>query len=960
MKKVYLPVIASFFFLFLISSCTKPSASIDLCGTWQFAMDPDDLGIENSWYNKALIGSIQLPGSMMEQRIGFEPTLETKWTGSIYDSSWFFNPAMERFRQPGNLKFPFWLTPEKYYVGPAWYAREIDIPKNWNGKELVLHLERPHWETTVWVNGQEAGMQNSLSTPHEYNITRLLKPGKNKLTIRVDNRTKEINVGPDSHSITDHTQGNWNGIVGKMTIEAKPAIHIQNVRVYPDIHSKTAKVKITFNRTVPENCKVKLEAKAFNTNKKHRVKKTGQAVGLGEKEWIVDLEMGNGMLLWDEFDPALYQLAVSLKSPEGSDRFETSFGMREFGIEGTQFTVNGRRVFLRGNVDCAAFPLTGYPPMEIGPWLKIFNSAKAYGLNHVRYHSWCPPRAAFEAADLLGIYLQPEGPSWANHGTAIGNGWPVDQYLMDESERIIDHYGNYASFCMMAYGNEPAGRHQVAYLTQWVNHFKAYDPTKLYTSASIGRSWPLTPVSQFIVRSEPRGLPWDKAPQSMFDYSDKLDPYSVPYVAHEMGQYCVFPNFDEMKKYTGVYKPLNYELFKETLEEKGMGHQARDFFMASGTFQALCYKNEIEAALRTPGFAGIQLLGLNDFPGQGTALVGVTDAFWEEKDYISPKAFRDFCSETVLLARIPKFVYTTADTLFADLEMSHYGPQNLSGQTITWSLYQAHDNLAQGSFDASLVETGGNTGIGTVAVPLSQIAAPAHLKLQASAGTVVNEWEIWVYPAKTDLPDTEGIYVTGAFDKKTMEVLENGGKVFLHAAGKVENGKDVVQYFRPVFWNTSWFQMRPPHTLGILCDPAHPALALFPTQFHSNMQWWEILHNQQVMNLDWFPQGFAPIVQPIDTWFLNRKLGLVFEAKAGNGKIIVCSADLLSDMENRPAARQLYTSLIGYMKSDKFEPATSVKTEVIEDLFIDRERDKINFFTKDSPDELKPKNVVTK
>jgi len=945
------------FIIICFFSCQPESRQLAINGVWQFAIDGEDQGKNDRWFDKTFKETIELPGSMMEQDKGYAPTLSTRWTGSIYDSSWYFNPAMEKYRQPGNLKFPFWLTPGKYYSGAAWYQKEVTIPKGWKNKQIFLHLERPHWETTVWINGQEAGMQNSLSTPHQYNITQWAKPGKNKIAIRVDNRIKEINVGPDSHSLTDHTQGNWNGIIGKITLQAQPNFSIKNVRVYPDYDNKKAKVRITFNTdgVSRKRGKIELKAKAFNTNARHSV---SQAIGPMEftsEALVFELQMGEKMLAWDEFSPALYSLEVILKTQAGTDKFETTFGMRKFGIDGTQFTVNGRKVFLRGNVDCAAFPLTGYPPTDLESWLKIFRQAKAYGLNHMRYHSWCPPEAAFEAADLTGFYLQPEGPSWPNHGTSIGNDLPVDQYLLEESERIVDQYGNHASFCMMACGNEPAGRNQVKYLTNWINHMIGCDSTKLYTSASIGRSWPLTPASQFIVRSEPRGLPWSEAPQSMFDYRDKLAPYTVPYVAHEMGQYCVFPNFDEIEKYTGVYKALNFELFRENLHEKRMGMQARDFFMASGKFQALCYKNEIEAALRTPGFAGFQLLGLNDFPGQGSAIVGVTDAFWEPKEYILAEEFRTFCSETVLLARIPKFVYTTSDTLIASIEIAHYGPQALNNRIINWEVYQQDKSLATGELTVGEIKTGGNTKAGNILFALHRIETPAHLVLKTSMGKTENEWEFWVYPSDTVKPESADIHFCNQLDSKAIQLLAQGGKVFLNAAWKVENGKDVVQYFRPVFWNTSWFQMKPPHTTGILCDPEHPALALFPTQFHSNLQWWEILHNQQVMILDGFPEGFKPIVQPIDTWFLNRKLGLVFEAKVGNGKLMVCSADLFSSPEKRPAARQLLLSLVNYMKSPNFKPEVNVDIEVVKELFEMYDRTKIDFHTQDSPDELKPK-----
>ena len=122
-----------------------------------------------------------------------------------------------------------------------------------------------------------------------------------------------------------------------------------------------------------------------------------------------------------------------------------------------------------------------------------------------------------------------------------------------------------------------------------------------------------------------------KPPETVSDYTESISKFDVPVISHEIGQWCVYPNFNEMKKYTGVLKPRNFEIFRETLEENQMLDQANDFLVASGKLQTLCYKEDIESALRTPGFGGFQLLDLHDFPGQGTALIGVLDPFWEEK-----------------------------------------------------------------------------------------------------------------------------------------------------------------------------------------------------------------------------------------------------------------------------------------------------------------------------------------
>ena len=964
-SKRILKSIAAFSLLsiLLVVNCTQSinKNTISLKGKWRFQTDPEDIGIKMNWFQSKLTDAINLPGSMRDNDKGDEVTLITKWTGSIYDSSWYFRKDMAKYRQQDNLKFPFWLTPNRHYVGVAWYQREVETPAQWEGRKIELFLERPHWETTLWVDSIKIGMQNSLSTPHHYDLSKVLTPGHHIISVRVDNCIKEINVGPDSHSITDQTQGNWNGIVGNIYLKSTSPVFFDDIKLFTDIEKKSVKTIISLNNITGKDvsAKIKLSAKSFNSKTIHTVEPFVKEANVtkGKSHIEIIYPMGENVQLWDEFNPALYEMTAVLSDEFGNiDKQEMLFGMRSFSINGTRFEINNRPVFLRGTVENCVFPKTGYPPTDVASWERVFTICKNYGLNHMRFHSWCPPEAAFHAADKLGFYLQVEGPSWANHGVTLGDSLPIDQYIYDETNSIENAYGNHPSFCMLAYGNEPAGRNQVEYLGKFVTYWKEKDNRRVYTSASIGRSWPLVPESEFIVRSEPRGLPWNKQPQSMFDYFERIEKYTVPYVVHEMGQYCAFPNFKEIKKYTGVYKAKNFELFQEELAKNHMGDQAEDFLMASGKLQVLCYKSEIEAALRTPNLAGIQLLSLNDYSGQGTALVGVLDAFWDAKEYISAKEFKQFLGATVPLARIPKFVFRNDETLHAEFEVAHFGSHPLNNITAQWKVTDSKRAIiAQGLLDKRDIPIDNCISLGAINLPLSQITNAEKLNLELNVGNHVNNWNFWVYPDKLPIDNNNDIYFTNKFDEKTKSILKNGGKVFLNAAGIVENGKDVIQYFRPVFWNTSWFKMRPPHTTGILCDPEHPAFAYFPTAFHSNMQWWEILDRQQVMNIDQFPLEFRPIVQPIDTWFLNRRLALLFEAQVGNGKLVVCSADLQSNLNERPAARQLFFSITKYMLSDKFNPKFKVEYSIIKELFEKKKRENIDFHTKQSTDDLKPK-----
>lgn len=951
--------IFSFLLLFplFIPYISAQNKKIDLQGEWRFDMDRNDVGKKEQWFKKRLADKIHLPGSMAENRKGDDVTLHTEWIASIYDSSFFFNPRLAKYRVQENLKLPFWLTPVKYYVGAAWYQKDVEIPADWKNSRVVLYLERPHTETRLWINDKEVGMQNSLSVPHEFEISKYLKTGHNTITLCVDNRTKDIDVGKDSHSITDQTQGNWNGIVGKLQLQAMPVSYIEDIQVYPDVKNKKAIVKINVEGYASGT--ITLEAKSFNSKKVHSVKPVSLTFAPKGTSYSaeIDLPMGDDFLTWDEFNPNLYKLTATLKTNKGTDVRETRFGMREFTIEGKYFYVNGQKTMLRGTVENCVFPLTGYAPMDVTSWERVFRICRNFGLNHMRFHSFCPPEAAMEAADLVGFYLQPEGPSWPNHGTSLGDGRPVDDYLWEEAKRIVKQYGNYPSFCMFAIGNEPRGR-WVAWVSKFVDYWKEADSRRVYTGASVGNSWAWQPRNQFHVKAGARGLAWDERPESNSDFREKIDTVRQPYVSHETGQWCVFPDFTEIRKYTGVMRARNFELFRQDLKDRNMGDMSADFLMASGKLQALCYKHEIEKTLRTPDYAGFQLLSLNDYSGQGTALVGLLNAFWEEKGYIDALEFRKFCAPTVLLSRMDKFVFKNNETLNADIEVSHFGENLMKKVPVNWTVKDKYGKMiAEGKLPSKDIQIGNCQKMGTISFPLQGIEKACKLNLEVSfeCSDVSNNWDFWVYPSQLPEPDTKDIHITDKIDDETKAVLNKGGKVLLLLAGKVEQGRDVVQYMTPSFWNTSWFKMRPPHTEGTFVNDFHPVFKDFPTDSYTGLQWWEITYKGQVMEMNSFPADFQPIIQPIDTWFINRRLGTLFEANIDKGKIMVCSADLKSDLENRPVARQLYHSVINYMNSHLFVPEHSLDLSVIEDI-TKKEGERLNIETKDAPDELK--NVV--
>ena len=857
------------------------------------------------------------------------------------DSLFYKSPKYEKYRQKKNFKFPSWLNPTKKYTGAAWYQKTVNIPKDWENKSVFLKLERTHWETSVWVDNQKIGTKNTLGTAHVYSLPQDLSTGQHTLTVRVDNRVKDIEVGNDAHSITDNTQSNWNGLVGKLELYAKPKLFIEKLKIYPDVANKQVQLVANIKNTSEKKIDAQLALQAaLVQDDKQELNSVKQSFSIkDDQEITITYPMGEDVKLWDEFSPDHYQMTVSLQSDLGIDTEKVNFGMRSFKAEGSRFTINDRPVFLRGTLECTIFPLTGYPPTTKKEWARIFSIIKSHGLNHMRFHSWCPPESACKAADEAGIYLQVEASAWAK----IGDDKPIDQWLYKEAQQILDDYGNHPSFVMMAYGNEPSGDHHKEYLIDFVDHFKGQDSTKVYTSAA---GWPFIENADYFNTPKPRIQQWNQnlnsiinkeAPQTVFDFEHIIDTIPMPVVSHEIGQWCVYPNYKEIPKYTGVLKPKNLEIFEETLNENGLGHLADSLLLASGKLQTLCYKADIEAALRTKGFAGFQLLDLHDFPGQGTALVGVLDAFWDEKGYVTPEEFRAFSGQTVPLARLAQRTFLNSETLEADVEIAHFGATSIENAKPHWKL-EAMDGsiIKEGYLPTTNIPVGNGISLGRITADLSAVDSPKQLNLSVDVGGFSNSWDIWVYPATLNEIKNSELRVVEQLDAATISFLENGGSVLLNPTkGAVlpEKGGDIGLGFSSIFWNTSWTNGQKPHTLGILCNPDHPAFAEFPTEYHSNWQWWDAISHSDALLMDELNSEIEPIVRIVDDWFENRSLGLLFEVKVGKGKLLVSGIDLHSDLENRKEAKQLLYSLKKYMVSDQFKPKNQLAAEKITALY---------------------------
>jgi beta-galactosidase len=941
--------------------------TIPLAGEWRFALDRADAGVKEKWFAKDLPDKIQLPDILQAQGYGDDITTNTPWVSSLGDAWWKIQPASlrEHFSQPGHVEVPFLSQPPKHYLGAAWYQRDVEIPTNWLGRHFTLFLERAHWQSKIWIGDQEFPANDSLGTPH---ITDLgtLTPGKHRLSIRVDNRLQLPAVGHlvDSHSISDALGAAWNGIVGRIQLQSTPPVWIEDVQVFPNVTNKSALVKIKIGNNSGSDGKGELKIYGhFQLNHLNRptvilrpelflLRKDSVAWTINGTNLNFEIKLPENSEAWNEFNPTIQQIDISLTNDSANDQRSVEFGLREITTRDKDILINGRPVNLRLTHDGGCFPLTGYPAMDVESWRKIIQTCKDYGLNGIRFHSWCPPEAAFEAADELGFYLQPECGLWADFGNK-----PTREFLEAETARILKAYGNHPSFILLSPSNEP--KNYSRFTPKWAATNYAQDKRRLY-SAGTGWSDPsqVNGGAQFatLVRYGDGQL---RNISGWFgrDYRDALENVHIPVLAHEVGQWCAYPDFDVIKKFTGYLQPGNYEIFKYIAEQQGVLDEDHAFAWASGRFQVACYKEEIEANLRTPGLAGFQLLDLHDYLGQGTALIGVLDAFWESKGYVTPEEFRKFCGPIVPLARLTNRVFTTADKFEVPVEIANFGDGALTNIASSWQIVNSSGKtVASGDFSTVTIPIGKNIPLGKISADLSTLPTPTQYKLNVFVGddvrslklspadktepphvgsyhTYENNWNFWLYPASVEDSKATDVLITSAWAEAERKLAAGGKVLFIPSAADLDPGKCPPMRNVPVFWNIQ-MTVRPPQNtrpkfdamLGLLCDTNHPALAEFPTDANCDWQWIQLVNNVRSVNLSSAPRSLRPIVSAIDDWNRNWRLGVIFECNVGPGRLLV-SAINLDNARGGSELQQLRRSLLDYMAGEKFKPAATLTPE---------------------------------
>ena len=901
---------------------------------------------------------IHLPGTLDESKIGHKDTGSNQW----HPDAELGNENKAFHSDEIATRFTRRFT----YEGAAKFTRRIDT-NIWNmlsgeikaRKRIFLDAERAR-SLRLLIDQKEVRdfIEPSISTEHIFEVTGLINENS-ELTFISDNSYQGMPRDSILYSsaATDETQTNWNGILGHLRFRTEERAFIQDIRVYPKKDTATVKMKLYADSGY--SGEIRINCEAFEKN---GAKQSVNMQGQGGSTGIVfeSLRLKKDVRRWDLEEGSLYELSVSLT---GGETKSVAFGIRDFGDDGNgRLAVNGRGIFLRSEANCAVFPETGHPPMTVEEWTDILERYRSYGVNCVRFHSHCPPEAAFTAADKLGMLMQPELSHW-NPKNAFEAEHSFE-YYRTELVQILGMLANHPSFVMLSLGNElHAGEEGHKKMRELLRLARSIDSTRLYTDASNGHYGMIGCendadfyTSAQFYEHELRGAFANmegyinrRYPSAQGNYSaafcELRKEYQKPVFSFEVGQFEVLPDFGELEAFKGVSDPANLRIIQERVRERGLEKVWKRYVEATGELSRIAYREEVEAAMRTPEMSGISLLGLQDFPGQGTALVGMLNSHLQPKPYefASPKHFRSFFRDELPLVLLPKYTWEDTETLQASVQVANYGKKELCGrleyklvqQPRTGRGYSSADSedfggcgdnacvAVEGKLGQVTCRMASLTSAGDIVIDFSKLGIqnPVRFNLIVSIDGISNLYPIWVYPHTAPVCP-QGIYETEYLDEKAQAVLNAGGKVYLSPPSTKEALPNSIQaQFTTDFWSVGTFAGQE-GGMGQLIDDSHPLFENFPTEFHTNWQWW-IMASQRAVIL---PRQCDAIITEMDSYAFLRPMAQLLECKCGNGRLLFSSMGL-QNLQQYPEARALLSAIYSYMDSEKFDPKQRLDME---------------------------------
>jgi hypothetical protein len=903
----------------------------DLSGEWEFRLDPRDIGRAEAWY-ASLVSfdrTLQVPGAWNAQ-------------GVAYESEELLREYEQMHLNGRNLLGEERESVKLFHVypGPGWYRRRVTIPAAWQGRIPWLVLGGVHREAEVWVNGQPAGSHRSYLTPFRINLSPFGSPGETvTVVVRVDaRRRKDLDPLMGCMDTLDFLYVSWGGLHRPVFLEATDATRIADVFVVPQLASESAEIRVTLEGTHTE--RLTLAAEVLDASGASAA--TIDPVPASEAETVLAALIQEPRL-WSPTTPHLYTARVRLL--EGGavrDVRSVRFGMREFRVVDGQFHLNGKPIFLRGYGDDCIFPNTICPPADRAEMRRRLGRAREYGFNYVRHHSWTPPKEYLEAADELGMMLQPEFPfayRWDLPSTPEARRSAIEQW-----EAMIRLNRNHPSIVTWCMGNELYDSFEFA--PEMYRIARRLDPTRpiIDSDGSSFRHHNRETLDFMVVQFNEGG-------SIGFGDGKYRVPADIrkPVVAHEMGYFVTLPDLAQLELFDTGLRPYWLIQTRELAARNGVLEMYPEWLAASYRLQAICLKSNLEAARRSR-LSGTSVWLFQDYPN---CAEGVVDMFLRDKAF-SPAEFRAFNAPTVLLLDMARRNWWGGEPASFNFAVSRFEDDPSEAATLRWTLEGPGGVVAMGAQEPLGIHAGGVSELPAIQIELPEVTQAGQFTLKAAlvdaAGETLNAWDLWVFPRASEqgkltavralgfdslskvqpavtrhspgpVPPETALLVTTRPDLDMVDYLEGGGRVILL------DPEPLFPVEKTQFRLSSWDGGGPS---GTIFEPRHAALRGMPSAGWCDLQFYQLIQGSRTVNLDadWLPADLKPLVRCIDRPTRLADRAYLFEIVVGQGKLMVSGFNFAGAIDaNDPAGVFLLDHLMRYALGPEFLPGASLPAE---------------------------------
>lgn len=831
--------------------------------------------------------------------------------------SW--NPQYTLQRYPQTCYVPDMCLPN--VSGYLAYRRSFTVDSLCGVQEIRLFVGGAQNTVSAWINGHYLGKHEGYSASFFFTVPKeALVEGENRITLAVSNiRLKGYKGRPVFGCTSRAANECTGGVYGDVELRLYQG-DLRDFFLTVDEDLSHFTVHIEGNTTAPTTVVLKDGDKTVLSGE------------IPAKENAVKLPT-EGLSFWSPACPFRYTVEVSCEGQTLSRKC----GIRRLTADGTRLRLNGDFFFARGICEHGYYPMTAHPPRDKQYFRRVVRTLKKLGFNFVRFHTTIPVEEYMEAADELGILLEPETPNnttyeeWVEivracrrHTSAVmfssGNEMVIDEDYIAHLRKCADmvHAECDALFSPMS-AMRGVEYMSSAYTDAAVKEPFEHDPARLATLrefCDVFNGYSLGYASYFSAQGDAEQM----------DYRQSV--YQKPFLSHEIcihGTYCDLSLKDRYRG-TRIGDTELYSSVERHLEEKGLLDRSPLYYQVSCAWQQLLRKQCFENVRAAKTMAGYDFLGDIDHHWHTFGYcVGMMNEFYELKPGETVENVRRYNSDAVLLAKLPKNVnFVAGETVDIPIKVSNYGKSMTKG-TLSVRLSDNDRVYLRREIRVGAVPSGEITELYNLHFTTPKCDKPLNIKLHVSLygdeTDAANVWDLYVFPkVSTTLPTKKA-----QKERNTVITSQMGGEELMRA---LDEGKSVVLLgggpfaTLPIYFQISCAGRTEGH-LGVILNDK-PLLADFPHDGFGGFQCRTMIEEGDVVAVDLPNAPFDPIVEVVPSYKNARREAMVFEYKVGNGKLFVCTLGL---NESDPAGRYLKARILSYVMSDAFAPGDELTME---------------------------------